>query len=41
MIPKQYCHPGKLMKQSDSEETMAQINKEKLHFLFRIYDEDS
>lgn len=31
---------GKLMKQSDNEEEMAKINKDKLHFLFRIYDDD-
>jgi hypothetical protein len=28
------------MKQSDNEEEMAKINKDKLHFLFRIYDDD-
>ena len=32
---------GKLMKQSDKEEEMEKINREKLHFLFKIYDEDS
>ena len=37
----EFCESlGKLMKQSDNEEEMAKINKDKLHFLFRIYDDD-
>ncbi|KAL5249966.1 hypothetical protein ACHWQZ_G015892 [Mnemiopsis leidyi] len=37
----EFCESlGKLMKQSDNEDEMAKINKDKLHFLFRIYDDD-
>ena len=32
---------GKLMRQSDNDEDMMKINRDKLHFLFKIYDEDS